>query len=232
MSQTLNIGLLFLPSFQWLDAVGTSDLLNNHSRETLSSVSGVSKNISDKAPSIKWHFISNNMDPVKTTTGPPQHPTTTYKDCPPLDYLVVPGPYPIVPLPEGCNEFLQARYVDPHVKAILLVCTASLAVSQAGILDGHKVCTNKFVLRDLIETGGLASFSKKVEWVGDRRWIVDGKIWSSAGITAGLDLAAEFAKVHFDEEVVKLALEMSEYSPLPDKPDQFAFLLEGVKTTV
>ena len=70
--------------------------------------------------------------------------------------------------------------------------------------------------------------TNKVEWIGDRRWIVDGKFWSAAGVTAGIDLAAEFARVNFDEEVVKFALELSEYFPLPDKPDHFSYLLEGV----
>ena len=75
------------------------------------------------------------------------------------------------------------------------------------------------------EAGAL---NKNVKWVGDRRWIVDGKVWSSAGITAGIDLSAEFAKVHFDSEVVELAEMVSEYQPLPAQPDPFAKILEGI----
>ena len=71
--------------------------------------------------------------------------------------------------------------------------------------------------------------NKKVKWVGDRRWIVDGKVWSAAGVTAGIDLSAEFAKVHFDPKVVELAKMVSEYESNPAQPDPFAKILEGVK---
>ena len=70
--------------------------------------------------------------------------------------------------------------------------------------------------------------NKKVKWVGDRRWIVDGKVWSAAGITAGIDLSAEFARVHFDPKVVELAKLVSEYEPNPAQPDPFAKILEGI----
>jgi transcriptional regulator GlxA family with amidase domain len=69
---------------------------------------------------------------------------------------------------------------------------------------------------------------KQVKWVGDRRWIVDGKIWSAAGVTAGIDLAAEFARVHFDPEIVELVKAVNEETPRPDRPDDWAHLLDGV----
>lgn len=66
-------------------------------------------------------------------------------------------------------------------------------------------------------------------WVVDRKWIVDRTIWSAAGITAGLDLGAEFARVHFDPEIVELVKAISEETPRPDIPDVWAKLLDGVK---
>lgn len=66
-------------------------------------------------------------------------------------------------------------------------------------------------------------------WIGDRRWIVDGKIWSGAGITAGIDLAAEFARAHFDPELVEIVKALSEETPKPDRPDDWAKLLDGIE---
>jgi len=109
------------------------------------------------------------------------------------------------------------------------VCTGSLALAQSGVLDGHKVCSNKFVLRELAKAGVLKQEPfKNVTWIGDRRWIVDGKIWSAAGVTSGLDLIAEFARVHFDPEIVEMTKEVSEEKPKPATPDDFAYMLEGV----
>ncbi|KAF8961958.1 class I glutamine amidotransferase-like protein [Flammula alnicola] len=212
--KTLNLGLLLLPGFQWLDAAGPVDYLNNHSHAEIEKLIplGEDKSMLDKAPYMNWHYISNDLSPVHATSGPPQVPTCTYGNCPPLDYLIVPGPDLTTPLPEGCAF-------------AAVVCTGSLAITPTGILDGLNVCSNKYALRALAKAGMLY---RKVKWVGDRRWIVDGKVWSSAGITAGLDLAAEFARVHFDPALVQLGKDLSEYTPLPAQPDAFARLLEGV----
>ncbi|PPQ72768.1 hypothetical protein CVT26_003152 [Gymnopilus dilepis] len=222
---TLNFGLLLLPKFQWLDAVGPVDYINNHSKAIIKTI-GVSQEVVDKAPIIKWHYISNDLKPIQASSGPPQPPSNTYHDCPELDYLIIPGPSPTDPLPEGCGEFLKKCIDDPKLKAVLLICTASLAVSQTGLLDGYHVCSNKFELRRLALAGQLYN---KVHWIGDRRWHIDGKIWSSAGITAGLDLAAEFARQHFAKELVELGRDIAEYKSNPSHPDPFKDILDGIR---
>jgi transcriptional regulator GlxA family with amidase domain len=221
--QTLHIGLLLFPGYQWLDAAGAIDYLNNHSHAMMRLLN-VPQAILDISPIIEWYYISSDLTPIKASSGPLQTPSCTYADCPELDYLFVPGPDPFVPLPTGCAEFLCERI--PRLKALLTVCTGSLAIAQAGVLDGLHVCSNKIVLKMFAEAGIL---NKKVKWVGDRRWIVDGKVWSAAGITAGIDLSAEFPKVHFDPRVVELAKTVSEYESNPAQPDPFAKILEGIK---
>jgi len=220
--QTLHFGLLLFPGYQWLDAAGAVDYLNNHSYAMMKAVN-VPEAILNISPIIEWYYISSDLTPIKASSGPLQIPSCTYADCPELDYLIVPGPDPFAPLPTGCTEFLHERI--PKLKALLTVCTGSMAIAQAGVLDGLHVCSNKVVLKMFAEAGIL---NKKVKWVGDRRWIVDGKVWSAAGITAGIDLIAEFAKVHFDPKVVELAKTVSEYESNPAQPDPFAKILEGI----
>ncbi|KAF8160019.1 ThiJ/PfpI [Crassisporium funariophilum] len=224
-SQILNFGLLLLPEHQWLDAAGTVDYLNNHSHAMMKMMR-LPQALLDKAPIMNWHYISFDLSPIQTTSGPKQLPSCTYADCPPLDYLVVPGPDPFAPLPEGCSAFLQKRFADPNLKGLLTVCSGSIAIASTGILDGLNVCSNKVALKTCAEAGVL---SKKVKWVGDRRWIVDGKVWSAAGVTSGIDLAAEFARVHFDSEIVEITKDVSECSPKPAQPDSFAKILDGVE---
>ena len=221
-SHTLHFGLLLFPRYQWLDAAGSVDYLNNHSHGLLKLLN-IPEAILDKAPIIEWYYISSDRTPIQASSGPLQTPSCTYADCPQLDYLLVPGPDPSAPLPEGCAAFLHKQI--PNLKALLTVCTGSMAIAQAGVLDGLHVCSNKFALRNFAEAGIL---NKKVKWVGDRRWIVDGKVWSAAGITAGIDLVAEFAKVHFDPKIVELAELIAEYEPNPAQPDPFAKILEGI----
>ncbi|KDR70951.1 hypothetical protein GALMADRAFT_254564 [Galerina marginata CBS 339.88] len=221
---TLHIGLLLFHEFQWLDAAGPVDYLHNHSHSMISRI-GVAQSVVDKAPIIHWYYISSDLTPVQASSGPPQLPTHTYDDCPDLDYIIVPGPDPTVPLPKGCATFLQKRFAETKLKAILTVCTGSMAIAQAGILDGYHVCSNKWMLRIMAGAGGL---NKKVTWIGDKRWHIDRKVWSAAGVTAGIDLAAEFARQHFAPEIVEVAKDISEYESNPAQPDPFARLLEGV----
>ncbi|KAF8171106.1 class I glutamine amidotransferase-like protein [Pholiota molesta] len=222
--QTIHFGLLLLPAYQWLDAAGSVDFINSHT-QFLMRVLRVDEAIVAKAPSIEWHYISHDLKPVQATSGPAGIPTNTYADCPALDYLLVPGPDPFAPLPEGCAAFLQKLMAADGFKALLTVCTGSMAVAQAGILDGLSVCSNKYALK---MAAGAGRLNKNVKWVGDRRWHVDGRVWSAAGITAGIDLAAEFARVHFDPVVVKIVKDASEYEPNPAQPDPFGRILDGV----
>lgn len=223
-SQTLHFGVLLFPNYQWLDAAGPVDYINNHSQAYLKFCQDDGKTVA-KAPIIVWHYISSDLELVHTTSGPPGYPTCTYADCPEIDYLIVPGPDLTMRLPEGCGVFLQRIMASVRVKAILTVCTGALAVAQSGILDGLNVCSNKYSLK-LLKKAGL--LDPKVKWVGDRRWMVDGKIWSAAGITAGLDLAAEFARVHFHPDIVAIVRDVAEYEPRPAQPDPFARILDGV----
>ncbi|PPQ73030.1 hypothetical protein CVT25_007580 [Psilocybe cyanescens] len=225
--QILNFGLILLPEFQWLDAAGPVDYINNHSYGIISEFRSLPQSLIDKAPIIKWHYISSDLRPVQPTSGPTQNPTCTFEDCPALDYIVVPGPDPTITAPKGFVPFIQKRIADPQLKALLMVCTAALIVAQAGVLDGLQVCSNKLALRFLSGKGFLNKFNK-IKWVKDKRWTVDGKIWSSAGITSGIDLAAEFARVHFDAAIVELAKDGAEFEPKPAQPDPFARILEGV----
>ncbi|KAJ2915496.1 hypothetical protein MD484_g4893, partial [Candolleomyces efflorescens] len=222
----LNFGVLLLPDYQWLDAAGSVDYLNQHSY-AMFKLFRAPPHLLAQVPIMKWHYLSStgDLEDVPASSGPPSRPTTTFAECPELDYLVVPGPAdPTAPLSEECIQFVQERF--PKLKGFLTICTGSLAMAQTGVLDGVQAAGNKYVLR-MLATSGL--LNRKVKWVGDRRFVVDGKVWTSAGVTAGIDLAAEWARVQFSEEVVKLAQDVSEYVPNPAKPDPFARLLEGIK---
>lgn len=136
----------------------------------------------------------------------------------------MPGDSLIPVVPPAFTEFVQTRFADPKVR-FLTVCTGSLALAPTGILNHLRVASNKRGLKSLAQSGQL---DHKVHWVGDRRWVKDGKVWSAAGITSGIDLAAEFARVYFDKDVVEEAKEIAEEVPKPDTPDPYAWILKGI----
>lgn len=222
--KTLHAGLLLMHDYQWLDAAGAVDYLNNHSQEFLRGVRQ-EPDLVARGHVIIWHYIAEDLKPVQASSGPAGIPTCTFTDCPPLDLLIVPGADYRLRLPETCNTLLRNLMASERFIAFLTVCTGSIVIAPSGMLDGLRVCSNKFILKEM---AGLGLLPPSVTWVGDRRWVVDGKVWSAAGVTAGIDLVAEFARVHFDPVIVELAKDLSEYEPKPDKPDPFARILEGV----
>ncbi|KAJ5498344.1 hypothetical protein LT330_010023 [Penicillium expansum] len=104
------------------------------------------------------------------------------------------------------RDFLAA--VAPYVRhSIITVCTGSHVLSQTGLLDGRQVTTNSARYEDVTKQ------TSEVKWQRNRRWlrdivpkdkVSDGlsllpgiEIWSSAGITAGIDVMLEFISVHY-----------------------------------
>ena len=219
----LRIAVLLLPDHQNLDVVGPMDYLNNHSQAYLAKIPTV-QHLLAKATILTWYFVSDTLDPITATSGPKQLPTHTYATCPPVDCILVPGIDPLSSLSEGCTEFVKKKWADPKV-LFLTVCTGSLVLAQTGVLDGYHVASNKVALKMLVDAGKL---NKAVHWVGDARWVKDGRVWSSAGLMSGIDLAAEFARTNFDLEVVEFAKVISEEVVNSDRPDPYAWVLEGV----
>lgn len=226
----IEFGVFLPPTYQWLDATGAVDYINAHSRgylEWIGSFAPVPEEIIKEAPVINWHWIAaaGDLKPINASSGPPTTPTHTFETAPQLDYIIVPGPDPEMPMSAEAIAWLKGQF--PELKALLTICSSSLYLTQTGLLDGVQAATNKFNLRTLVEAGKFHKFNK-VKWVPDARFVVDGKVWSSAGVTSGLDLAAEFTKAHFDARIVELVRNAFEYKANSARPDPFAFLLEGV----
>ena len=97
--------------------------------------------------------------------------------------------------------------VAPYVRhSIITVCTGSHVLSQTGLLDNRQATTNSARYEDVTGT------SRAVKWKPNKRWLrdivpkdaVSGspllpgiEIWSSAGITAGIDVMLEFISAHY-----------------------------------
>lgn len=221
----ISLGVLYLPHYQLLDAAGPIDLIN------MASVSYAGQFAAEPvralAPEITWHYISAAYPaPVVSSTGAPTLPTTNLTHCPPLDYLLIPGPPPATQLSEAEKAFIVEQAAQPRLKAVMTVCTGSLMLSQTGLLNGINACTNKTSLRGLADAGTVPA---GVRWCRDRRWVIDGKFWSSAGITAGMDLAVQWVRREVGEEVLQWVKEVAEYDPIEAGGDHFAYLLTDVK---
>ena len=135
-------------------------------------------------------------------------PDHTLEDCPPLDVLMVPGGWGT--RREIINERLIAWIAvrGRQVETLASVCTGSMLLGQAGLLDGKRATTHWKALDWMRE-----SFPP-VTVVEDQHVVVEGNLLTSAGISAGIDLALRVVARHHGEAVARATARHMEY-PYP-----------------
>ncbi len=113
------------------------------------------------------------------------------------------------------------REVARTARRVCSVCSGAYVLAAAGLLDGRRATTH---------WGRTRHFPKifpKVKLEPDRIWIRDGKFWTSAGITAGIDLALALIADDLGEAVARAtAQELVVYHRRPGGQSQFSALLD------
>jgi transcriptional regulator GlxA family with amidase domain len=198
----VNYGMLLFPTFQALDVFGPLDIIQSIT------LNGIGK--------INLSFISNTLSPVSTkprsptmnTTGSDYGysilPTHTFDNAPPLDVLIVPGGMGTrAPDLDAHRAFIKRTY--PTLKYLITVCTGSALVASTGILDGKNATSNKASWKWVVSQG------PNVNWVPRARWTVDGNIWTSSGVAAGIDVTFAYVEELYGKDVADTIMWGMEY---------------------
>lgn len=121
--------------------------------------------------------------------------------------------------PPALLEFL--RRTAKRSRRVASICTGSFILAEAGLLEGRRATTHWLYARD------LASRYPGVEMEEDRIFIVDGPIWTSAGMTAGIDLALAMAEKDLGAEDARgIAQKLVVYHRRAGGQSQHSALLE------
>ena len=86
------------------------------------------------------------------------------------------------------------------------VCTGSALLAKAGVLDGLRATSNKLAF------AWAASQSQKVQWQQQARWVEDGKVFTSSGVSAGIDMALAVIAKLVSQQAAEEAANFAEYS--------------------
>jgi transcriptional regulator GlxA family with amidase domain len=113
------------------------------------------------------------------------------------DILLVPGGLGTRSLVEDAAFLELLRGLAETAGTVMSVCTGSALLARAGVLDGREATSNKLAWDWVVSQG------PHVRWVQKSRWVVDGKFWTSSGITAGIDMALGFVADKIRPEVAR-----------------------------
>ena len=149
--------------------------------------------------------VGQHAGPVTSTQGVSVQAQHSFADCPPADFVLLPGGFGT--FPEGQNaamlDFL--RRVCPPAEQVMTVCSGSGLLARTGLLDGRKATTNKAYFAQCSGEGA------NVEWVKEARWVEDGRYATSSGVSAGIDMALAVIARHFGQEAAEQLALMTEY---------------------
>ena len=108
-------------------------------------------------------------------------PASTIAD--PIDTLIVAGGYSTGQAVDNRDLICWLRSAAESARRVTSVCTGALLLAQAGLLDGRRATTHWSVC------DALATLFPSVDVETDQIYVRDGDVWTSAGVTAGMDLA-------------------------------------------
>jgi cyclohexyl-isocyanide hydratase len=184
----LNIGVLVFPNMTSLDALGPFEVLA-------------------RVPNSTCHLVWKTCEPFRGDTGLIVTPTMSFADAPQFDLLVVPGG-------PGQNDFMAdeelfafLRRQAVSAKWITSVCTGSLLLAAAGLLNGYKSTCHWLSLEFLRMFPGVE--------VAEDRVVVDRNHASGGGVTSGLDFAFTMVGLLRGEDAAKRLQLFMEYDPAP-----------------
>ena len=200
------IGVLVFPNFQLLDAAGPI------------SVFEIAARIAGQAPSIK--VLAENPGAVRSSSGV-ELLARGLKSAGAISTLMVAGGEGVDAAAASAKTLAFVRAVAKRGVRVASVCSGAYMLAQAGLLDGRRATTHWGRTRQFL------LIFPQVKWEPDRIFVRDGDIWSSAGITAGIDLALAMAAEDFGEAIAQqTARQLVLYHRRSGGQSQFSSLLE------
>jgi len=159
-----------------------------------------------RLPDTKVLLIAESLQPVTSDNGLLLAPDATFETAPQADVLFVPGGRGIFEAMQSKKliSFLKNQAVNANY--VTSVCTGSLILAAAGLLDGYKATTHWLSL-NLLKLFNV--------YVVEERVVIDRNRITGGGVTAGIDLGLYVASKLFNEDVAKEVQLLMEYSPAP-----------------
>lgn len=183
----ITIGLVLFPGLTQLDLTGPAEVFS-------------------RLPDTEVRLLWKTLDPVRSDSGLTILPTGTFDQCEQLDVLCVPGGPGQIELMDDEETLGFLRRVAPTCRLVTSVCTGSLVLAAAGLLDGYRA-TSHWSSIDQLSLLGAQPVAERV--------VRDGNRITGAGVTSGIDFALTVAAELAGEDTAQRIQLQLEYDPHP-----------------
>ncbi len=164
----MNVAVLLFEDFETLDVFGPVEIfgrLKDH---------------------YKVHFYSEQGGLVKNYHGVAIQSEKLSEAKVDHEIFLIPGGYGTRRIVDNKPFIEQIKDHSQASKFVLTVCTGTAILARTGLLDGKQATSNKRAF-DWVVTQG-----ENVNWIRKARWVQDGKYYTSAGVSAGIDMTLGF----------------------------------------
>jgi len=202
-------GFMLFRAFDMLDVFGTLEVLYQVSWQYKIELYLIAETLEP----VTVAPLMPSMNKMNSSWFPEVLPTHTYETAPrDLDVILVPGGIGSrSPYLNKTVDFLAE--IGPKVDYFISVCTGAILASNAGMLDGKRATTNKNAW------SSVTSANNEVDWIGHARWVVDGSLWTTSGVSAGIDGVLAFVECIYGPEVATTVAHGMEYIRHTDPSD-------------
>jgi cyclohexyl-isocyanide hydratase len=187
MTTPLQIGLVMFPRVTQLDLTGPVQVFSS-------------------VPGAKVHLIWKRIEPVASDSVLTLTPTITFADCPQLDVICVPGGLGTDDMINDEEMLAFLRRQAEGAKYVTSVCTGSLVLGAAGLLQGYRAATH-WAAMDFLAAFGATPARTRV--------CVDRNRVTGGGVTAGIDFALTLVSIMVDRPTAEAIQLRLEYNPAP-----------------
>jgi len=181
------VGMLVFPGITPLDMAGPHEFLS-------------------KVPGVEVRLYWKNLNPVTGSSGLQLIPTHTFLEQSPIDLICVPGGPGQIELMADDEVLDFLRRAAATSRYVTSVCTGSLLLGAAGLLQGYKATTHWMAMDDLAVLGAIPVHE---------RIVCDRNRISGRGVTAGIDFALTVIAQLWGEPIARAVQLAMEYDPQP-----------------
>ncbi|MEA3184958.1 MAG: hypothetical protein QOJ74_1435 [Ilumatobacteraceae bacterium] len=190
MTETLHVAIPLFPRFTALDAIGPYEVLQ-------------------RIPSIDVTFVGHERGEVRSENGMLGITIdATFDELADPDIIVFPGGVGTRPLVHDEHVLSWVRTAHKSTTFTTSVCTGSLVLGAAGLLEGLTATTHWACYAELEATGAVPTPQRVVEHL-------DRRLLTAAGVSSGIDMALRLVELVVDRTAAQAAQLMIEYDPQP-----------------